>query len=58
MSKPVNLNRLRKAKARADKKASADANAAKHGRTKAQRRVEDARAEQAHKRLDLQKLDE
>ena len=40
MSKPVNLNRFRKDKARAEKRARADDNAVKHGRTKAQKDLE------------------
>ena len=37
MAEPVNLNRFRKAKARAEKKARADQNTVKFGRTKAER---------------------
>lgn len=36
----LNLNKARKAKARKDKRAKADANAVKFGRTKAERTVE------------------
>jgi len=43
MSKPVNLNRFRKDKARAQKRARADENAVKHGRTKAQKELETSR---------------
>lgn len=43
MSKPVNLNRFRKDKARAEKRARADENAVKHGRTKAQKDLEKSR---------------
>ena len=43
MSKPVNLNRFRKEKARAEKRARADENAVKHGRTKAQKELEKSR---------------
>lgn len=43
MAQPVNLNRVRKDKARADKKARADENAVKFGRTKAQK-ASDAKA--------------
>jgi hypothetical protein len=43
MSKPINLNRVRKDKARAEKRARADANAAKFGRTKAQKDLEKSR---------------
>ena len=56
--KPVNLGRARKEKERAEKKARADENAAKFGRSKAQRLLEAARAEQARKRLDQQKFEE
>lgn len=52
MSTPVNLNRFRKAKARADKKARADENAVKFGRTKAQKELEKAEAEKARRALD------
>ncbi|MCO6382359.1 DUF4169 family protein [Oceanicola sp. 502str15] len=45
MSKPVNLNRVRKDKARTEDKARADANAAFHGLTKAEK--ERAKAEAA-----------
>ncbi len=50
--KVVSLNKARKAKARADKKARADANAAKFGRTKAEKDAERARAEKAARDLD------
>lgn len=56
--KPVNLNRFRKEKTRAEKKREADANAAKFGRTKAERLFEAARNAQASKRLDGQKFEE
>ena len=55
---PINLNQVRKDRARADEKAKADANAVKHGRTKAQRLLEAAQAEQAKRRLDQTKFDE
>lgn len=55
---PVNLNRFRKEKARAEQKAQADANAVKFGRTKAERLLEAARAEQAKRRLDQLKFEE
>jgi hypothetical protein len=57
-NRPVNLNRVRKEKARAEAKARADANAAKHGRTKAERLLEAARTEQARRRLDQLKFEE
>ena len=40
----VNLNRARKERARAEKRQQADANAARFGRTKAERQAEAARA--------------
>ncbi|MBT5823111.1 MAG: DUF4169 family protein [Rhodobacteraceae bacterium] len=43
MNTPVNLNRFRKQKARADDKAHADQNAALHGLSKAQRELEKAK---------------
>lgn len=55
---PINLNQARKDRTRADDKARADANAAKHGRTKAQRLLEAAQAEQAKRQLDQAKFDE
>ena len=57
MTKVTNLNRFRKQKARDDKRAEADANAVKHGRTKAQKALEDARAEKAARNLDGHRLD-
>ena len=54
MSDPklVNLNRARKDRSRAEKKARADANAVLHGLPKAERLLRAAQAEQARKRLD------
>ena len=54
----VNLNRARKALDRAKEKAQADANAAKHGRTKAERLLEAAQAEKARRALDGAKFEE
>lgn len=58
MSKPVNLNRYRKEKARAEKKARADSNAVTFGRTKAEKDLDKARNAQEVKRLDDHKRDE
>ncbi|MEM9129004.1 MAG: DUF4169 family protein [Pseudomonadota bacterium] len=58
MSQPVNLNQFRKAKARAEKRANADENAVKFGRTKAQRQVEEAEAEKARKTIDEHRREE
>lgn len=52
MADVTNLNRFRKQKARAEKRAQGDENAAKFGRTKAQRVLEETQAEQARTRLD------
>ncbi|MDK3018519.1 DUF4169 family protein [Pseudodonghicola flavimaris] len=52
MGKPVNLNRYRKDRARADQKARADQNAVKFGRTKAEKQLERAHAEKAARDLD------
>ena len=56
--KPINLNQVRKARARAEDKAKADANAVRFGRTKAERLAEATRAEQARKRLDQLKFED
>ena len=52
MGDVTNLNKFRKDKARADKRREADANAAKHGRSKAERDLEKARAAKAARDLD------
>lgn len=52
MSSVINLNRFRKAKARAEKRATADANAAKFGQSKAERGLAGARAEKAARDLE------
>lgn len=54
----TNLNRARKARDRAAEKAQADANALKHGRTKAERLLEAAQAEKARSTLDGAKFEE
>lgn len=55
MTTPVNLNRVRKDKARAEKSARATQNAAKFGRSKAQKDLEQAQAAAATRLLDLHK---
>ena len=50
--KPVNLNKVRKARARAEEKARADANSVKFGRTKSEKALDRARAEKAERDLD------
>jgi hypothetical protein len=52
MSSVTNLNQFRKTKARAEKRAKADENAVKFGRSKAQKDLEKARAEKAKRDLD------
>lgn len=56
--KPINLNKVRKDRARADKKARADENAVKFGRTKAERLLDAARNKQARAVLDAQKFED
>lgn len=58
MSKVTNLNQVRKQKARAEKRAKADENAVKFGRTKAQKAVEDADAARARRELDGHRKDD
>lgn len=58
MTDPVNLNRFRKNKARAEKAARADENAVKHGRTKAEKKLEQKQAELADKNLTGHKIRE
>ena len=57
-SGPVNLNRYRKEKARAEKRARADQNAVTFGRTKAEKDLDKARNAQEVKRLDEHKREE
>ena len=58
MAEPVNLNRFRKARARADRKVQASENAVKFGRTKAEKDLMQARAEKAKSDVGAHKLDE
>lgn len=58
MAEPVNLNRFRKDKARATKKARADENAVRFGRTKAEKELEQARTELARRDLDGHRTEE
>ena len=57
MNEPVNLNKLRKAKARAGKQTQADANAAKFGRTKAEKDQQAKTTNNVVRLLDGHKLD-
>ncbi|MFZ5670166.1 MAG: DUF4169 family protein [Pseudomonadota bacterium] len=52
MSGVVNLNRARKARARAEARATAAENRAAHGRTKAEKALAEARALKAGRDLD------
>lgn len=57
MAEIVNLNRVKKAKARAEAEKTAAANRAKHGRTKAERAKDAAEEERRRALLDGAKLD-
>ncbi len=58
MGKPVNLNRHRKEKARAEKKARADQNSVKFGRPKAEKKTVKQRQDMLQRKLDSHELDE
>ncbi len=58
MSEPANLNRYRKARAKADRKARADENAVRFGRSKAEKDLEKARAAKTQAELDRHKRDQ
>ena len=57
MADIVNLNRFCKEKGRAEKRAAGDANAAKFGRSKAEKDLDAARAEKAARDLDQHRRD-
>jgi len=57
MADLINLRRARKAKTRADKDKTAQANRVAHGTPKALRKLEDTRREKELSRLDAKKLD-
>ncbi|WP_019646434.1 DUF4169 family protein [Novispirillum itersonii] len=52
MAEVINLRQARKQKARTEKEAAAAANRVAFGRTKAEKRLTEARNEQAERRLD------
>jgi len=54
---PINLNRVRKEKARAEKSARAALNSVKFGRNKAQKSLEKATAASAERLLDQHRKD-
>ena len=58
MAKLTNLNRFRKQKARAEKRARADANAARFGRSKAEKALDNANKQKHEARLDGHKRDD
>lgn len=57
MAEIINLKRVKKAKARAEKSAQADANRARHGTPKSLRDLAKARDDKAERDLDAQRLD-
>lgn len=52
MTTPINLNKARKAKARAEREQRAAENRIKYGRTKAQKQNDKIQVEQLSKKLD------
>ncbi len=58
MTRVTNLNRFRKEKARAEKRARAEANAARFGRSKAQKELDKARAERSARLLDAHRRED
>jgi len=58
MAEIVNLRRVKKSKARAEKSREADANRARHGTAKAVRDLAKARDEKEKKIVDAHKLEE
>ena len=57
MAEPINLNQVRKDRAKADKKAKAAENRARFGRTPLQKALDAAEAELRAKKLDDSKRD-
>jgi len=55
VAEPINFNKARKAKARAQKEQQAVENRAKFGRTKAEKQAEAARREKLRKEIDSSK---
>lgn len=58
MSTPLNLNKARKARERAEARARADENSVKFGRTKAERNLQAAQAARARTRVDAHRLED
>ena len=57
-AKVINLTRARKSRARDDKRWLADANAARHGLTRAERAALDQAADKAQNHLDQHRLED
>lgn len=57
MAEIINLNRARKDRAAAARKAEAKANRSKHGRTKAEVSLSDAEASQMNDKLDAHRIE-
>ena len=58
MAEIINLNRARKARAKAGARATADANRALHGRTRAERTEQDVTRDRAERHLDGHKRED
>ena len=58
MAEPINLNKFRKAKAKAEKDKLAKENRAKFGRTKSDRSLEQARADKARRETEAHRRDD
>ena len=58
MAEPINLNKFRKAKARADKEQRAAENRVKFGRTKAEKARDKLETDRAKQNLDQSERDE
>ena len=58
MAKILNLNHFRKAKNRAEKRRAGDENAVKFGRTKAEKKLEEARVQKLRRNHNGHKIDD
>ena len=58
MTEPINLNRARKARAKADEKRQAAENRVRFGRTGAEKQVSKLEAEKARRALDQKKRED
>lgn len=56
--KPINLNRVRKERERAEKRAKSDANAVKFGRTKSEKDADRLERERAARKADGHRIDD